>query len=168
MTFDIFELVGGLLLLLGGGEWVVRGATRLARALGVSPLAIGLTVVAFGTSAPELAVNVIAAVRDRGGISFGNIIGSNMANIGLIIGITALIRPILIGGVVIRRELPMMLLATACVMIMSSDAMLGRRDNFLDRSEGMVLLLLFMVFVYYTLGDFFGNATETIPRPLPR
>jgi cation:H+ antiporter len=164
MTFDIFELVGGLLLLLGGGEWVVRGATRLARALGVSPLAIGLTVVAFGTSAPELAVNVIAAVRDRGGISFGNIIGSNMANIGLIIGITALIRPILIGGVVIRRELPMMLLATACVMIMSSDAMLGRRDNFLDRSEGMVLLLLFMVFVYYTLGDFLRQRNGDDPE----
>jgi cation:H+ antiporter len=154
MALDIVELVAGLALLLGGGEWVVRGATRLARALGVSPLAVGLTVVAFGTSAPELAVNVIAALRDRGGISFGNIIGSNMANIGLIIGITALIRPILIGGVVIRRELPMMLLATACVMIMSSDAMLGRRENFLDRSEGMVLLLLFMVFVYYTIGDF--------------
>jgi len=122
--------------------------------LGVSPLAIGLTVVAFGTSAPELAVNVTAALGGRGGISFGNIIGSNMANIGLIIGCTALIRPILIGGVVIRRELPMMLLATVCVMVMSADAMLGRRSNFLDRSEGLVLLLLFTVFVYYTLGDF--------------
>jgi cation:H+ antiporter len=164
MVYDVVELIGGLLLLLGGGEWVVRGATRLARALGVSPLAIGLTVVAFGTSAPELAVNVIAALRDRGGISFGNIIGSNMANIGLIIGITALIRPILIGGVVIRRELPMMLLSTACVMIMSSDAMLGRRENFLDRSEGMVLLLLFMVFVYYTLGDFLRQKNGEDPE----
>ena len=113
MAGDAALLILGLVVLVVGGESVVRGSTRLARALGVSPLAIGLTVVAFGTSAPELAVNVIAAFRDRPAISFGNIIGSNMANIGMIVGATALIRPILIQGVVIARELPMMLLATA-------------------------------------------------------
>jgi cation:H+ antiporter len=165
MVLDVLELVAGLLLLVGGGEWLVRGATRLARALGVSPLAIGLTVVAFGTSAPELAVNVIAALRGNEGISFGNIIGSNMANIGVIIGCTALIRPILIGGVVIRRELPMMLLATACVMVMAFDTLLGRHRDVLDRSEGLVLLLLFMVFAYYTLGDFLRPRESIASEP---
>ena len=81
-------------MLVAGGEVMIRGATGLASGLGVSPLAIGLTVVAFGTSAPELAVNVNAALLGKGGVSFGNIIGSNMANIGLIVGLTALIKPI--------------------------------------------------------------------------
>ena len=102
-------LIAGLALLLVGGDMLVRGATGLARSLGVSQLAIGLTVVAFGTSAPELAVNSIAAWNGRGDISFGNIFGSNMANIGLIVGCTALIKAISIQRSFVSRELPMML-----------------------------------------------------------
>jgi len=160
MAFDFFWLTAGLLLLMVGGETVVRGATGLARALGVSPLVIGLTVVAFGTSAPELAVNVIAAWEDRGDISFGNIIGSNMANIGLIVGCTAIMRPLLITGVVIAREIPMMLLATAAVVVMSFDGLLapGTPDA-IRRGEGIFLLLLFLVFLYYTVGDFVRQRT---------
>jgi cation:H+ antiporter len=160
MALDILLLAVGLLLLMVGGEAVVRGATGLARALGVSPLVIGLTVVAFGTSAPEMAVNVIAAWQGRGAISFGNIIGSNMANIGLIVGCTAFVRPIVITGVVIAREIPMMLLATAAAIIMGLDSVLWRTgtgpvpENFYDRADGLLLLLLFLVFLYYTVGDF--------------
>ena len=106
MALDLLLLLVGLVLLAAGGETVVRGATGLARSLGVSPLMIGLTVVAFGTSAPELAVNVIAATRDQGGISFGNIMGSNMANIGLIVGCTAMFRPILITGTICGAARP--------------------------------------------------------------
>jgi cation:H+ antiporter len=155
MTGDLIWLSLGLLLLMVGGESVVRGATGLARALGVSPLVIGLTVVAFGTSAPELAVNVIAAWEDRVGISFGNIMGSNMANIGLIVGCTAIMQPLLITGVVIAREIPMMLLATAAAIVMAFDSLLtsGTQDA-IGRGDGLVLLLLFMVFLYYTIGDF--------------
>jgi cation:H+ antiporter len=161
MTFELLWLAVGLLLLMVGGESVVRGATGLARALGVSPLVIGLTVVAFGTSAPELAVNVIAAWEDRVGISFGNIIGSNMANIGLIVGCTAIMRPLLITGVVIAREIPMMLLATAAVVVMSFDGLLAAEtDDAIRRGEGIFLLLLFLVFLYYTVGDFVRQRSE--------
>ena len=157
---DLLSLAVGIALLTLGGETVVRGATGLARRLGVSPLVIGLTVVAFGTSAPELAVNVIAAVRDQGAISFGNIIGSNMANIGLIVGLTAILQPIVIKDVVIRRELPMMLLATAGVLAMGFDNALSSGgavrpfEDFYTRSDGILLLMFFLVFLYYTVGDF--------------
>lgn len=154
MGLDLLLLALGIALLLGGGEAVVRGATGLARALGVSPLAIGLTVVSFGTSAPELAVNVIAAWDDRGGICFGNIMGSNLANIGLIVGCAALLRPIGIHGIVVRRELPMMLLTTAAALAMGFDRLLGAGPDQYDRADGLVFLLLFLVFLFYTIGDF--------------
>ena len=154
MALDLVLLVAGLALLMVGGEAVVRGATGLARALGVSPLVIGLTVVAFGTSAPELAVNVIAAWEGRPAIAFGNIIGSNMANIGIIVATTAIIRPIPITGVVIAREIPMMLLATTAAVIMGFDRVLGPGIDVYDRADGLLLLMLFLVFLYYTVGDF--------------
>jgi len=157
---DLLWLAAGIVLLAIGGELVVRGATSLARRLGVSPLMIGLTVVAFGTSAPELAVNVIAAVQDQGAIAFGSIFGSNMANIGLIVGCTAILRPIVIKDVVIRRELPMMLLATAGALAMGFDNALSAGGSvppfpdYYTRSDGVLLLMFFLVFVYYTIGDF--------------
>jgi cation:H+ antiporter len=155
MTLDILLLAAGLALLMLGGETLVRGATGLARDIGVTPLVIGLTVVAFGTSAPELAVNVIAVSQGAGAISFGNIMGSNMANIGLIVGCSALIRPIRITGVVVTRELPMMLLATAAAVVMSFDALLrGEVTDTYDRGDGLLLLMFFLVFLYYTVGEF--------------
>jgi cation:H+ antiporter len=154
MTGDFLWLSFGLALLMLGGESVVRGATSLARTLGVSPLVIGLTIVAFGTSAPEIAVNLIAAFEGKGEISFGNIIGSNMANIGLIVGCCALIRPIVIHDVVVARELPMMLLGTIAVVAMAFDNFLELGPDRYARSDGILLLLLFGVFLFYTVGDF--------------
>ena len=154
MAVDVLLLIVGIGTLVAGGEAMVRGSTGLARGLGVSPLAIGLTVVAFGTSAPELAVNIIAAWTDKGDVSFGNIIGSNMANIGLIVGCTALIRPISIERTFVSRELPMMLFATLSVVIMGFDKALGRGPNIFSRGEGLVLLVLFVIFLFYTVGDF--------------
>jgi cation:H+ antiporter len=150
---DALTLAIGLLLLLGGGEAVVRGAASVARRFDISPLAIGLTLVAFGTSAPELAVNITAAFENRPGLSFGNIVGSNLANIGLVVGCCGLIRALPIDSVVVRREIPMMLLATAATMVMAADAFLDGTESFLDRSDGLVLLLLFSVFLYYTVGE---------------
>lgn len=167
MALDLIQLFVGLVLLMAGGEAVVRGATGLARALGVSPLVIGLTVVAFGTSAPEMAVNLIAAWEGRGEISFGNIIGSNMANIGLIVGCTAILQPLLITGIVIAREIPMMLLATAAVIVMSFDGVLAPDgQDAIRRGDGLVLLLLFLVFLYYTVGDFVRQRAENGPPEL--
>ena len=167
MALEFLLLCVGLAVLLLGGEMLVRGATGLASDLGVSPLVIGLTVVAFGTSAPELAVNLIAASQGRGAISFGNVIGSNMANIGLIVGCTALLRPIVITGVVINREIPMMLLATAAAVAMGFDQLSGAAQSAYDPNEGLVLLLFFLVFLYYTVFDFVkrraGNGGGALP-----
>ncbi len=153
ILFSFLLLAAGLAMLLFGGDLLVRGASALARVLGISELVIGLTVVAFGTSAPELAVNVLAAWEDRGEISFGNIIGSNIANIGLILGISAMIRPLAIQGQVIRRELPMMLLATVATVIMALDLALRDQAGAFDRSDGLIMLLLFGVFLYYTVAQ---------------
>lgn len=153
MALDLLLLAFGIVLLLAGGEALVRGATALARALGVSPLIIGLTVVAFGTSAPELSVNLFAAWNDRTEISFGNIVGSNLANIGLIVGAVSMLRPIRATGVVISREIPMMLLATAATLIMGFDGAFGSGVDRYHRGDGALLLLLFLVFLFYTVGD---------------
>jgi cation:H+ antiporter len=168
---DVVKTVVGLALLLGGGELLVRGASRLARSLGVSPLAVGLTVVAFGTSAPELAVNVLAALRDSGELSFGNIVGSNLANIGLIFGLAALVRPIPMENVVVRREIPMMMLATVAAMGMAFDHWFDDEPTFFARSDGFVLLLFFVVFLYYTVGDLLRvrrNNHRALAATLPR
>jgi cation:H+ antiporter len=143
----------GIVILVGGGELLVKGSAALARAMGISPLVVGLTVVAFGTSAPELAVSIQAALSDSGTLAFGNIFGSNMANIGLILGMAAIFHPLPIDHVVIRRELPMMLLALAAAMVMAFDVDLGEQANVYARSDGLVLLLFFFVFIYYTMGD---------------
>jgi cation:H+ antiporter len=143
----------GIVLLVCGGELLVKGAAALARAVGISPLVVGLTVVAFGTSAPELAVSVEAALTGSGTLAFGNIFGSNMANIGLVIGLAALLHPLPIDHVIIRRELPMMLLALAAAMVMAFDVSLGEQRDSYARSDGLVLLLFFFVFIFYTLGD---------------
>jgi len=143
----------GIVFLVAGGEFLVKGSASLARTMGISPLVVGLTVVAFGTSAPELAVSVQAALTDSGTLAFGNIFGSNMANIGLILGLAAIFHPLPIDHVVIRRELPMMLLALAAAMVMAFDVDLGEQRNAYARSDGLVLLLFFLVFLYYTIGD---------------
>jgi len=153
MLTDLAIAALGIVILVVGGELLVRGAAALARGIGISPLAVGLTVVAFGTSAPELAVSVQAALTDSGTLAFGNIFGSNMANIGLIIGLSALLHPLPIDHVVIRRELPMMLLALAAAMAMAFDIDLGEQRDAYARSDGLVLLLFFFVFIFYTLGD---------------
>jgi cation:H+ antiporter len=157
---DAVKLIIGLVLLVGGGEAVVRGAAAVAQKLGISPLAIGLTVVAFGTSAPELAVNVTAAFADQPGLSFGNIIGSNMANIGLVVGCCGLIRALPINSVVVAREIPMMLLATVVTIVMASDPLLGGGAAILDRSDGILMLLFFSVFLYYIVGELVRQRAE--------
>jgi len=153
MLIQILLLAVGLVILVVGGEVLVKGASALARGLGISNLAIGLTVVAFGTSAPELAINIGAAMQDTGGLAFGNIFGSSMANIGLIVGLVAILQPIPIQNVLIRRELPMMLLGFAAAGVMAFDIQLGGHRNAFMRPDGLILLLFFVVFLYYSVGD---------------
>jgi len=157
---DAIRLIIGVALLLGGGEAVVRGAAALARKLDISPLAIGLTVVAFGTSAPELAVNVTAAIANEPDLSFGNIVGSNLANIGLVVGCCGLIRALPIRSVVVAREIPMMLLATVATIVMAADRLIDGDAPILDRGDGILMLLFFSVFLYYTVGGLLRQRTE--------
>jgi cation:H+ antiporter len=160
---DVLVLLFGLILLVVGSDTLVRGAAALARRLGISPLVVGLTVVAFGTSAPELAVNLTAALRGNGDISFGNVIGSNLANIGLIVGLAALMRPLEIQTSVVRRELPMLLLATAVAFVFALDgALSGSTSPRYDRGDGIVLLLLMSVFIYYTVVDVYRQRQTSV------
>ncbi|HOJ13205.1 MAG TPA: calcium/sodium antiporter [Deltaproteobacteria bacterium] len=143
----------GVAMLFGGGELLVRGASGVARALRVSPLIIGLTIVAFGTSAPELVVNLVAVLQGSSGVAFGNVIGSNLANIGLILGLAAVFRPIQVDGTVIVREIPMMILVSAVAVLLGLDGLLQGMPDVFSRSDCLVLLLLFGVFLYYNIFD---------------
>jgi cation:H+ antiporter len=175
MTF--FLLIVGLLFLLGGGTLLVRGASLIASQYGISPLLVGLTVVAFGTSAPELVVNIVGAIRNETDLAFGNVVGSNLANLGLVLATAALIKPMKIEGQIVRRELPLLLLGTSVLLIMALDHRLMGALPEISRSDGLVLLLLFGIFLYISLGDvlmrrqdpFINNINEIrtmLPAPL--
>ncbi|RMF81075.1 MAG: sodium:calcium antiporter [Nitrospirae bacterium] len=119
----------GFLLLVGGAEALVRGGARLARHLGVSPVVIGLTIVAIGTSAPELVVSLDAAWRGRPDIATGNVVGSNLANIGLILGVAGLLRPLPVALRLLRIEVPALVVATVAFGLFAADGRLGRGDG---------------------------------------
>jgi cation:H+ antiporter len=142
----------GVALLVGGANWLVDGAVALARGLGISALVVGLTAVAFGTSAPELVVNIIAALDDNADLSFGNVVGSNIANIGLVIGIAALMAPVDVHSRIIRRELPWMILASVVTLVLALLPATGRLaelepGRWLTRTDGLVLIIGFIGFV---------------------
>jgi cation:H+ antiporter len=125
------QVVVGLLLLVGSAELLVRGASALASRFGISSLAIGLTVVAYGTSAPELAVSLAAAWRESPGIVVGNVVGSNVANLGLVIGISALIRPLSAHIGLLRQEVPFLLVAAVLVPVAALGGGYGRIEGFI-------------------------------------
>jgi cation:H+ antiporter len=125
IMMDTASLIGGLALLMAGGEALIRGAVLLARRLGVSPLIIGLTIVGFGTSAPELVVSVLAALAGSPGLVVGNVVGSNMANMMLILGLAALLFPLTVHRDTLRRDGAMMVAATAAFLIIGET---GRAD----------------------------------------
>ena len=147
LAFDTLLLVGGIGILYFGAEWLVRGAARLAGSLGVSPIVVGLTVVSFGTSAPELVVSVVASLGGNSDLAVGNVLGSNLANLGLILGLTALVRPLEVAARVVWREVPLMLLVTAALYPLALDGELSRGD-------GTILLLGlagYLIFVFQTV-----------------
>jgi len=139
MVFNLGLLMVGGCLLYFGAEWLVRGSATLARLFGVPPLIVGLTVVAYGTSAPELAVSLLAALDGKPAIALGNVMGSNIANIGCILGVTALIAPPQVEGSLVRREVPVFLLSALALPILLLNDEIGR-------FEGTLLLLAAVVF----------------------
>lgn len=153
MALDFILFALGLVFLIGGGQALISGASALAASLGVSPLVVGLTAVAFGTSAPELVVSLMAAFKGSTEITLGNVVGSNIANIALLLGIVALIRPLKVESGIIVREIPMMILASASLAALALDSFLGGQVDVITRGDGLMLLLLFGVFLYYTIRD---------------
>ncbi len=125
----IVLFIAGLFLLIVGAEALVRGASRLAAVLGISPLVIGLTVVAFGTSSPELAVSVKAALADQASIAVGNVVGSNIFNILFILGLSALVAPLVVAQQLVRLDVPLMIALSVIVLVFSLDGSLGRADG---------------------------------------
>lgn len=144
MATSLILFIIGLVALYIGADLLIRGASRLARDLGVNALVIGLTVVAMGTSMPELLVGVVASVRGSGDIAIGNVVGSNIANIALILGIGAMIRPIRVQMRLLVREVPLMILATMAFYVLALDQSLQRWD-------GAILLVGFVAYTLYLL-----------------
>lgn len=140
----------GLFLLVRGADWMVTGAAGVARRFGVPSLVVGLTIVAFGTSAPELVVNLLSAWRGSGDIAIGNVVGSNIANVLLILGVTAVIAPISIKPTTAWKEIPFSLLAALVLAAFGSDVLLdGAASGVVSRAEGFALLGFFAIFLYY-------------------
>ncbi len=151
--FSFLGLFLGVALLIGGGTLLVRGATEVATRLGVSPMVVGLVIVGFGTSAPELMINVVGALRGETDIAFGNVVGSNISNLALVLGAAALIAPLYIQGQLVRREVPLLLLATCIITVMVLDVPLEGLPAMIGRSEGIILLSLFCIFIYINVLD---------------
>lgn len=144
MLLQGFYFVLGLAGLLFGAEYLVRGSASIATALGVRPLVIGLTIVALGTSSPELAVSILAAMQERGDVAIGNVIGSNIANLGLILGLTAMIKPLAMQRTVVLREIPIMIVAALIASLMALDGRVSRLD-------GLMLLGCFVLYTFLML-----------------
>lgn len=138
--------IGGLILLIGGAELLVRGAGRLATALGISPLVVGLTVVAFATSAPELAVSVGSALGGQADIALGNVVGSTIANVLLILGLSALVAPLMVRSQLVRFDVPVMIGAAVLVLLLGLDGTIGRGDG-LALTVGIVCYVVRVVVV---------------------
>ncbi|MFC3415941.1 calcium/sodium antiporter [Algoriphagus hitonicola] len=148
MILQIVLLVAGLLLLVKGADWLVDGASVLAKKRNISDLAIGLTIVAFGTSAPELVVNVIAASGNYPDIVFGNIIGSNNFNLFVILGLSGLIIPLSVQSSTVWKEIPYSLLAAIVIFFLANNYLVDDTRE-LSQIDAIILLVLFAAFLYY-------------------
>ena len=151
MLLSIICFVVGIALVIFGADWLTKGASDLARHLKMSELMIGLTIVAIGTSLPELVISVSSALSGNSGISLGNVLGSNIFNGMLILGTTALIAPIVFSGKMLSRELPFNLLASVVVLLVSGSMLVGGAPGeYITRYNGLILLCFCAVFVRYT------------------
>lgn len=154
--YTIFLLVIGFLLLIKGADYLVTGSVALAKRYKISDLVIGLTIVGFGTSAPELAVNLTSAFSGATDLAIGNIIGSNIANVFLILGICAIIYPLSVQRNTVWKEIPLSLLAAVITAVLANDIFfdnaIGSTVNVISRIDGLVLLSFFIIFMYYIFG----------------
>lgn len=147
---DYILLIPGFYILIKGADVLVEGASSIARRFRISDLVIGLTIVSMGTSSPELAVNILSSLKGQDDIAISNVLGSNIANIMLILGISAVIRELTVKESTIWKEIPFSLLGSLVVMVMSSDVFFraGEKD-YLSRNDGVIILFFFAIFLYY-------------------
>jgi cation:H+ antiporter len=149
LTYILFAI--GFIFLIKGAVFLVDGATSVARSLNVSDLVVGLTVVAFGTSTPELFVNIIASIKGNTDIAIGNVLGSNIANIFLILGVSSIIYPLAVTKGTVWKDIPFSLLAPIALLFMANDQLLDRAGaSVLTRIDGLIFLCFFTIFIYYT------------------
>jgi cation:H+ antiporter len=150
MLIPVLLLIVGFVLLIKGAEWLVNGSVSLARRFNISELAIGLTIVAFGTSAPELVVNILSSVNGYNDVVMGNIVGSNLFNILLILGVSAIIYPVSIQLKTIKKEIPFSLFAAILLLAVINDTTFFNTDqNLISRIDGFILLVFFILFIWY-------------------
>lgn len=153
MIIDVLGIITGLVILVLGAEGLVRGASSLAAKLRISALVIGLTVVSFGTSAPELTVNLVSALQGSTDLAVANVVGSNIVNILLILGICALIVPLAVKSSTVWKEIPLALLGVFLIFILGNDSLFDKLPfNTLTRTDGIALLALMAIFMYYIFG----------------
>lgn len=167
MLLSIICFVVGIALVIFGADWLTKGASDLARHLKMSELMIGLTIVAVGTSLPELVISVSSALSGNSGISLGNVLGSNIFNGMLILGVTAMITPIAFSGKMLSREIPFNLLASIVILLVSGSMLVGGAPGeYITRYSGMLLLCFCAVFVRYTFSLKSGEEEETAQQPM--
>ncbi len=162
-------LVVGFVLLIKGADYFVDGASNIARLLRIPSILIGLTIVAFGTSSPEVTVSIIAALEGSADVSLGNVIGSNIFNLTLVVGIAAFIFPLKVETETIRKEIPFTFLASVALLVVMSDITLeGLSDNFITRSDGLIFLLFLSIFMYYVIEVAFKSRESLSDEPIPQ
>ena len=148
---DILFLVGGLLLILAGANALTDGSAAVAKRFQISDLVIGLTIVAFGTSAPELVISILSAINGSAEMSIGNVVGSNIFNVLMIIGCTAMVLPMKVGDGTMSKEIPLVILASVVLALFGNDILLdGGTANVISHIDGLVLLFFFLIFMRYT------------------
>lgn len=149
MILSIVLLLVGFVLLVKGADFFVEGSSSIAKFLKIPAIVIGLTIVAFGTSAPEAAVSIIAGIKGSNDIAVGNVLGSNLFNLLVVLGISAIIKPVKIDSQIIKKEFPFMALATAALLIISFDTVFGNGEaNVISRNEALILIMLMGIFLY--------------------
>jgi cation:H+ antiporter len=154
-------LIGGLALILAGANGLTDGSAAVAKRFRISDLVIGLTIVAFGTSAPELVISVLSALNGSAEMAIGNVVGSNIFNALMIIGCTALVLPIKVGEGTMSKEIPLVILSSLVLFVCANDMMLDREAvNVISRSDGFVLLAFFLIFMRYTFAIARNGADE--------
>lgn len=162
-------LILGFALLIKGADFFVDGSSNIARLLQVPPILIGLTIVAFGTSAPEATVSIIAAMEGSAEVSVGNVVGSNIFNITLVAGVAAFLYPLQVESETIRKEIPFTLLASVALLVLMSDmALQGFSSNMITRSDGLIFLLFLSIFMYYVIEHGLKSRKDAANEPTPK